>query len=276
MPIVYRQHFTAFQHEHDALCAGRQILLFDPVLERSADTPGDRFRRLDAMLRHVDLVVFRVADEVAKRRLSDDPILRERASHTPVAALLGGMEPSQLAPRLEFVFEGAQCADLPQLEDLRQAEVLPILFRTGAIFRNREHHFELPSGRHADQFVRIACALRDVVEVRRMTDWIMPFVTPKTMVLADSGSILPLLAEIAYRSLRLFRWEIPADCLEMYPVRRDLVDGRIADLFARHGDDRQLLFKGHVRCLLVPFPNYPHQSIHFGIDLETFRQKFSS
>jgi len=242
MPITYKQHHTGFQYGLDSLVPGQRILFFDPQLERSAVPAGDRFRALDAALRDVDLIIVRGADHSIKAKLSDDPVIQSAINSTPIAVLHGGSNESRLSPTIELLAGCATQPALPDLVSLRQAELISIYTRTGAVFSSQSHHFALPSGYHADRFVRLGDALRDTIELRRIADWLMPFLTRTIAILGDTGSILPLITEVANRAFRLFEWQIPYDCLSQYPADRLEIQQRFADLKRAVPDEAQSLF----------------------------------
>lgn len=242
MPIIYMQHLTGFQLSFDDIVADQRVLFFDPQLERSAVSVGDRFRALDAATRDVDLVVFRGANRALATELSGDPIIRAAIEKIPIAVLRGGDDPENLQPTIEFLEGCKHRSALPDTASLRQVELASIYTRTRAIFSSQSHHFALPSRYHADRFIRLGDALRDMIELRRIADWLMRFVTPNTFILGDTGSILPLITEVANRAFRMFEWQIPHDCLSEYPADRREIQQRLADLKRSLPDDARSLF----------------------------------
>lgn len=242
MPITYKQSHTSFQLVLDGLIPDQRVLLFDPQLERSAVPAGDRFRALDAALRDADLIVIRGAESSIKAMLCRDPVIQSAIESTPIAVLYAGSEGHSLTPTIELLAGSTTQKMLPDLDSLRQAELTSIFTRTGAVFSGQTYHFALPSGHHADRFIRLGDALRDLIELRRIADWLMPFLTETTAVLGDSGSILPLITEVANRAFRQFGWQIPYDCLSQYPVDRREIQQRIADVRRTAPDHSQLLF----------------------------------
>ena len=97
--------------------------------------------------------------------------------------------------------------------------------RTGAIFKHASSHYRLPSKYHAEQFIRLADALRSLHDVSRVVDWVMEYVRSETILIADTGSLLPLLFHLREEAARRFKWDIEIASLDEYPNDRiNLVD----------------------------------------------------
>jgi hypothetical protein len=111
--------------------------------------------------------------------------------------------------------DGAVALSLDQrkkvLSNARAVELAGRILRAGALRRARGAHFVLPSGSHADQFIRLADTLRGALAVERLVDWIAPLVTKESVVLLDSWTITAIESELRSRfqrgSLRTFTYD---------------------------------------------------------------------
>jgi len=230
MPIAYRRNDGLTDHVRADL-AEQSILLFDPVMERYARTSasesiGDRVRALDPAVRDVDLVVLRGSGEAFLHEVQADAILPKVLADKPTVALVGGDVPDRpIAPvRLPTLRAPEK---MPPAEILRQVEIEGICIRSGALFKNPHFHYQLPSGLHAEGFIRLGDALHDPVDITRIADWVLPILARDGLLLADTGSILSLIQEIARRM------PVSFDCLERYPPNRVGIERRIEDLRRR-------------------------------------------
>lgn len=239
MPIEIRRTDDDYRHVRDDL-ADISILLFDPVMERyahssAADSMGDRLRALDPSARNVELIILRGTGNAFEENAVSDAILPSVVGQTPTVLLVGGESPD--APTAFVRPPGFPTPPtLPSLELIRQIELEAICFRSGAMFQNPHFHYQLPTGLHADGFIRLGDALHDPVDVVRVADWVLPVLAPDGLLLADTGSILPLVQELARRI------QIPFDCLRRYPPDRVSIERRIEDLHRQGGPSKPLNF----------------------------------
>lgn len=224
------------------------ILLFDPVAEATVVPVGELYRRLSPTYRASEIIVFRGADPKFVEDLAKDTLLPGLLGDKKVLALVGETEKPGEPPRLCPVPPFAAPDSFPQIENLREAELYAILDRSQAIFTSNEFHYELPSGLHAEKFVRLADALRSVFDVRRITDWILPHLTGDAIVLADTGSMLPLLIDIREQARARFNWTIEISTLDRYPQELGVVSDAIAAIrnrpmyFKAEAEERELQF----------------------------------
>jgi hypothetical protein len=193
------------------------ILLFDPVAEATITPIGELYRRLGMGLRANDVVIFRGAGPSFLEALKQDQILPEFVGEKKVLALIGANESDQPAPVLVEVPGFSPPEITISINNLREAELTAILQRTQAIFTSNEFHYELPSGLHAEKFVRLGDAFRSVFDVRRITDWVFPHLTGNTIVIADTGSLLPLLIDLREQARTRFNWNVEISTLDRYP-----------------------------------------------------------
>lgn len=202
MPVYFVRHFPKHEEEFDDLPFAT-VLLFDPVLERfPLNGLVDRLRAIPEALRTVDLLVVRGDPTTVDLFLTREwPIVSLFLPDTAVA--ICGLNPNTGSVELSKATAGP---NLPSdaagisVEMIRQIELSAWLTRTGAVFSDANCHYELPSGRHAEKFIRLADALGDDVNVRRVADWIaLPQGAESLVIVADNGSLLPLVYELERR-----------------------------------------------------------------------------
>lgn len=227
MPITYQRSDDGFVHSWGER-ADSTVLLFDPVMERysrtsAAESLGDRVRALDPAARNVDLIILRGRDASLVELAQNDPVLAVAVGAAPTV-VLAGPDAAQTPLKLVPVHGSAAPAAVPSLEIIRQCELEALCIRGGAIFRNPHFHYQLPNTLHAEGFIRLGDALHDPVDVTRIADWVLPHMVPDGILLADTGSILALVQEIARRLA------MPFECLEQYPPDRLSVERRFYDL----------------------------------------------
>lgn len=105
------------------------------------------------------------------------------------------------------------CMETPGLDDnsadgllraIRHNEILAMLHWTESIWRPTDFHFILPSGEHSDTFVRLADVFSESVNVSRIADWCLTNLSPRTAILADTPTLLPLVQELELRAWQFF------------------------------------------------------------------------
>ena len=82
------------------------------------------------------------------------------------------------------------------LAQCRAVELRTFLERGNAIWRPQEYHYRLPSGHHADSFVRIADAFRDHRAPAALATWLRGFTHANTVLVIDSGTLMPIVQEL--------------------------------------------------------------------------------
>jgi hypothetical protein len=249
MPITYvRLVYTkpapdVFEWRFDNL-EEDNILLIDPVLEATSDSIGTLYRETFArFLRRHDVVVFRgggpefvntvatdvVVGDVVKQLRGGALVSRAGEMKSPTWMPIPGMEDP---------------ARVPDLKALRQAEVEGILKRTGAIYETDVYHYVLPyQERHAEKFIRLADALRSVYDIDRILDWLVEAITGDTLIIGDTGSMLPLMVRLREHSQRVAGHVIEIATLDKYPEDRVDVTARIRAItnrpFVTDAEDRE-------------------------------------
>src|SRR5262249_50829676 len=112
-------------------------------------------------------------------------------------------------------------ATIPDPRSLCQAEVESILRRSGAIFESSAYHYVLPyQERHAEKFIRLADALRSVYDIDRILDWLLPEIKGDTLLIGDTGSMLPLLLRLREHAWKAANYRVEIATLDKYPEAR--------------------------------------------------------
>lgn len=194
------------------------VLLFDPRMERGArDVIGDRFRRVDAGARAADLLIVRGSRPELRERVEADAMLAERRGERGTLVLC----PSELgrAPELHDVSWSPPVDRRPTTEELREAEILCGLNTKEAVYRQAGVHYLMPNTRyHAEAFVRLGDSLNDQIDLVRLSDWLIPRIDQYTALLADNGSMLPLLTTLALRANQIHEFVPQIATLDEYPL----------------------------------------------------------
>lgn len=229
MPLTYVRERPATLLRQDDIAPGVQVLIYDGVLERGLRYLGDRYRRLDGALRNADHVFLRGGEPSFVEIVNSDNTLRD---------LTAGIDVTIIAPNAEgtLAFEtpnwATSLSTFPiTLDEVRAAEIETILRRCHAILApGADHHFVLPSGTHAPEFIRLGDALRTGVEVSRICDWIVPHIHEDSVVVADTGSILPVLLELERRFSQRYNRKLYTDVLDEYPTSSHTLAGTVNGL----------------------------------------------
>ena len=189
------------------------MLFVDPVLERTSESAGNIFRRIDAAERAAEVTLIRFGRAEDAKELRADPLLRELSGEVGTG-LVGPINGSTRVISAPWSRLDAK----PKVAQIRDLEVKSILRRCEAVYGgNKGHHFVLPSGRHAQRFIRLGDALRDEIEVKRISDWVVDCLGEVNRILGDSGSILPLLLSLKERMKGSDRGEVEFATLDAYP-----------------------------------------------------------
>jgi hypothetical protein len=210
---VSQDHYT---HSFDEAFKGYSVLFFDPRVELSNETIGDRLRELGDELREANLLIVRGSSETFFEEVEEDLFLPDL--QVPVLALSPAWKEEDPAPRLRTpTWSEPSPLELDEAE-LRNLELLAMLEESGAIFEDPDSHYELPSHRHAKAFVRLADALCDVIDTVRIADWLIPSLTRDAALLADNGSLHALLSTAVLEAQERFGWpRLPIMTLRRYP-----------------------------------------------------------
>jgi hypothetical protein len=197
---------------------GLNVAVFDPRLERSYDSLINRLRAQDLSRSALDLLVLRASSPEHVTEIEHGEGVDRFLADVPTQILGGSWDTASPAPKLRPVSWSA--AGGPALDALvfRGPELAAMLERSSAVSRHPGCHYDLPSSAvHAAEFIRLADALQDATDLVRVSDWILPLLGPHTGLVADTGTLLGLLAVVRDEARRRHGWDIPIASLDQYP-----------------------------------------------------------
>lgn len=191
--------------------AGR-TLVYDLAGEIRAPLLRDRLMALDAGGRF-DRVLLRGASELLRAQLGEDDGRLDLEESFPGAALwsidvidrpclVRLTSDATLSAVTPAGTGDGDAGDTQLLQLCAQAELEAALVWHNAIWHDPASHFVVPSGHHADKFVRIGDIFVDPLNVSRVADWCAPLCSSPCVLVADSFTLLPLLQELELRALR--------------------------------------------------------------------------
>lgn len=208
-----------------------RMLFFDARTERTRIPVAGTFFSADFAEENFDIVVFRGNDREFAKEVAEDPALKLMRARLPAMTLTSGQTQRRREPQIDIpAWSGL--TNLPDLAELREAELLGLLHARDAILADAGTHYAIASGYHQRQYVRLRDALQDTTDVTRLADWLMPWVTRTTALLGDRPSLLPLIQAVALESMRRFGWEIKFATLESFPRHTRSAAQSISDLVA--------------------------------------------
>ena len=135
-------------------------------------------------------------------------IVRFRVGGDPVVTWADAQAPTGLVTDRELLSRAAA------------VEIATLLEWGGAIGRPDTYHYELPSGRHAAAFVRVANAIRSPRDALALSSWLAAALRDGSGLLLDSGTLTPLVVQLqAFQTAR--GWGTgPVEVLDSYPRTR--------------------------------------------------------
>lgn len=247
MSLLYRSEDDQLPRDFDDLFPDSIVFLYDPRIEPTAGSIGNRFRQLDPGERLADIVVIR-GDATLPDSVDGDQLLSTLLKDTTTYVM--APDPvSSAAPRLTSPAWKPDQADpsttmgADATRVLCHAEVNAILLHSDALWHSDDtSHFELPSGQHASDFIRIAEALGDPLDIERIADWVLPHLTEQTVLLADTGGLMALLLQLKLLVLQRFGWDLTIDAFQQYPQTPIDIEDVLPKVVAGRRPDRHLLF----------------------------------
>lgn len=241
MPVTYANYFHRFTHTYDELMEDQHVLLYDLMLERTGYSVLDRVRALDPTLRNASCIVFRGRGTDFLETLQRDELYRAALGTTPVQALVGCVDNGAIS--LFDVPSHSQPGFNLDIAVLREVELKAILYRNGAISGpHDEHHYEIPSGNHAEAFIKVGQALHEPIEVERISDWIFPWLGNGVGLISDNGTLLPLLLSIRGDAHKRFGWNVAIRCIDSYPGDPSTLQHIVNDVLQEVGRQAKVLF----------------------------------
>jgi len=239
MSVAYVGHGATIQLAGEGLDGSGLVL--DPSMERGAAAIGEQLR--EPIKKHpADFMVIRGSTFDFAELLEGDPILPDlaRKAEIPVFGLAGSHQADSPDPQL-WQPDWAIPGHAPGLRALRALELEALLRRREAIYALKGFHYILPSRSHAARFIRLADAISDPIETVRLVDWLLPFVRPDSSVVADTGTLLPLLFALQSEARARFGYDLRLANLSEYPTDYVAMDGLLSELASQGGSHSLLL-----------------------------------
>ena len=124
------------------------------------------------------------------------------------------------------------------LDQARAIELEALLEWNSAVWRPRDYHYRLPSGEHAEGFIKLTDAIREPRDAEVLASWLMPHIEPQIGFVLDTGTMTPIYEAAALRAVQTGMEMGPVAVLEHYP--RTFVDVHDAVEHAAGGEGRVL------------------------------------
>jgi hypothetical protein len=187
------------------------VTILDPYFSSAPSvTPlGKILSDLPFDVANVDVLVLRGVDVKGMTSEHGEPdLLAARLSdrverHVALGALDFALSSTALPPLTYSQLVGSPTTRPDPTLALRSVEFRAQLHRSGAIHTSSDAHFALPSGAHADTYIRVADAFDDLLVVRRVADWLQHRLSAGSALVGDTWTTLPLFQELARRGSRL-------------------------------------------------------------------------
>jgi len=211
-----------------------RVLFLDCRHERSRSRPSEVLSREGLGADGYELLVLRGGPGFAAEVVAHDPDLTRHFRPSAIAIVEPGLGSEMRGPR---VIPMDPDGDEPvgwSIALLREIEIWGLICAREALLTGEGAHFEVASGRHIAEYVRVRDAFADVMDVERMADWILPGVGDGTVVLGDRPALVPLLQAVSNSCLRRFGWNVPIATLDHYP-RRERSSGQTISELRRAG-----------------------------------------
>jgi hypothetical protein len=271
-PLVYH---------HSSVNELGAILVLDLHGERRAAPLRDRL--LDAIpLSTPRLVICRGASQVLSTLMRSEEgqaDLREAFPSASVWELI--FDPS---PRLEYLCGSKfDFDDASLLRQVREVETLAFLIWADGIWGDLGYHFIVPSGQHADKFVRMGDVFSDPIAISRSADWIASTIPESACLICDTVLLLPLLQELRVRHVHRFQRDLPVHVLPLYAGTTVEFRASVTELVPLLRETRAEIHVvvsvsatgGYVLAIRHEFESYPgltapiiHTLCHTGVDDE--------
>jgi hypothetical protein len=209
-----------------------RVLFLDARHERTRLWPGDIMMREGFRPDSYDLIVLRGSREFIQV-VEVDPALNQHFRDARVVVIQMADEPMR-EPR---VSTPGWCNLEPgpvSVALLREIETWGLMCARRALLGDKRQHFEIVSGSHLGNYLRVRDAFADVIDVDRLSDWIVPHVRQDTVLLGDRPALIPLLQAVALTVQRRFDWRLAFATLDPWP-RRERSSGQTIDELLRTG-----------------------------------------
>jgi hypothetical protein len=183
---------------------GLSVALIDPYYGTTANlTPLAKIvASFPPELGDVDAIVFRETDSIELSPESAEELTEALRSKYAIDIEICVLSLARVDGSYTMTCRhvaGPRVGTESMLNQLRQLEMAAQIERAGVVYRPPHAHVLLPSGSHADAYVRVADLFDDLPSIQRVADWLDDKVNTKTILLADSWTIMPLLQELSRR-----------------------------------------------------------------------------
>jgi hypothetical protein len=225
-----RTHVSAIPETTPSPSPGDRVLVLDLNGELRAPSLRDRLVSLEVTTRF-NAVILRGLSEYLLDEIGNGEGVHELTIRFEGASVW--ILETDGEPTLRIVVAGGDPVATPAnalIALCAQSELEAALVWNNAILYDRSRHFVVPSGHHADRFIRLGDVFADPVNVTRIADWIAYLAHPPCVLIADSFTLLPLMQEIQLRCLRRWRAEIPRWVVPLYGESADTVGDRLAEV----------------------------------------------
>ena len=164
-----------------------------PLLVNWEDAVADRLRVLsEHALSEARYILVRAPEQASLEAL--DHIATEVTARTGREARVGQVEFAVgVPPEVLWGTAGAPPDTAARiLGECRSLELAALLQNGDAHWRPRTYHFELPSGEHRADFIRVGDAFRHPRDAEALATWLYPLLETGRSVLLDTSSLMPL------------------------------------------------------------------------------------
>jgi hypothetical protein len=217
-------------HERELPGLDGRVLVFDVVGERR--TAPLRERLLQVPRGVYDVALLRGCTGILREDIESGASALELDDFFPDPTLVGFIDVFPSPHIKAFRGDGTLEKKSGQLiRAARESELSALLEWSEAIWTPKDFHFLLPSGDHADRFVRVADAFMEPLNIERVADWISYRLRANSYLFVDSPTILPLLQALEIRSLRNDPdGNVSKRLLPLYSIPPERVSLRFAEL----------------------------------------------
>lgn len=206
--------------------------------------------------------------------------LREMLAKWPIRMRVGVLHQPVGAPAW---IEAVQEDPSGELSRARAIELEALLKRGKAIWRPQHYHYRLPSGQHAEHYVKVSDAIREPRDAHVIATWLLPTVREGTGLVLDSGTMTPvaLAVQNLMRCVDLGPGQVAV--LDRYPTTQLDVDaaieraadrgrnvigllsinssGRVRDRMMQALEDRRVALSGDLHVLVDTTPPQPRAGL---------------
>jgi hypothetical protein len=115
------------------------------------------------------------------------------------------------------------------IKTARESEIAALLQWSDAVWSDPNYHFVVPSGYHADKFVRVGDLFGEPLHVSRVADW-FEGLSKYSYLISDTVSLLPLLQELRVRNTKSTGEDIPVRVVPYYGAPEDQISATLEEI----------------------------------------------